>query len=308
MQSSAPSLAPAPLFSFLIVHYRTLALTRAAIVSIQRHAAQFHPQIIVVDNRSADGSIEQLQFEFPQVDFVLRDDNGGYPVGCNAGAKLARAPWLILLNSDAELLPETMTQVARLLESHRNIGILGGQLLNTDMSLQNSVQGQGRRFEQRNQHIDSADVTGVVGAFMMIRKDLWDDLGGMDEKFFFFFEESDLCRRALQNGARIVWSPKVRILHHLSKSVSGIDARLRSRIEYWKSYYYFQRKHLSGYRYWLWSVGCKLRLWVNLCGQLVALVCTLGLSSTVRRRVRVYLHCVLWHARGCPASWGFRRS
>src|SRR6476646_4512718 len=102
VQSPASNPLPDPLFSFLIVHYKTLELTRSAILSIQRHAAEFNPQIVVVDNHSGDGSVEQLQREFPEANFVLRPDNGGYPVGCNAGARLARAPWLILLNSDAE--------------------------------------------------------------------------------------------------------------------------------------------------------------------------------------------------------------
>ena len=309
VQSSASTPDVAPAFSFLIVHYKTFELSRAAILSIQRHAAEFHPQIIVVDNHSSDGSAERLQREFPGLDFILRPNNGGYPVGCNAGAKLAVAPWLVLLNSDAELLPNTMQEAARLLGLHQNVGILGGQLLNTDLSLQNSVQSEGghRRFEENNQQIELAEVSGVVGAFMMVRKGLWDSLGGMDEKFFFFFEESDLCRRAVQAGARIVWSPKVRILHHLSKSVSGLDARLRSRIEFWKSYYHFQRKHLPPGRYPFWAMTNMARLCVNLVSHTIAILCTLGLSHSVSRRFRTYLHCMLWHLRGCPSSWGFRR-
>jgi GT2 family glycosyltransferase len=307
VQSPAPSPDAVPDFSFLIVHYRTLALTRAAILSISRHSSQFHSQIIVIDNHSGDGSAEQLHREFPDLEFILRPNNGGYPVGCNAGAKLARAPWLVLLNSDAELMAETMQEAARLVHSDPNIGILGGQLLNTDGSLQNSVQVKQRHFEEKNQHLELVDVPGVVGAFMMIRKDLWDKLGGMDENFFFFFEESDLCRRAAALGARVVWSPKVRTIHHLSKSVSGLDAQLRSRIEFWKSCYYFQRKHLSAFGYGFWALTNILRLCVNLFSHLIAMLFTFGLSHSVRRRFRVYSHCARWHLRGRPASWGFKR-
>jgi GT2 family glycosyltransferase len=307
VQNPAPAPDEVPDFSFLIVHYRTLALTRAAILSISRHSSQFSNQIIVVDNHSGDGSVEQLQGEFPALEFVRRPNNGGYPVGCNAGAKLARAPWLILLNSDAELTTETMQQASLILRSHPNIGILGGQLLNTDGSLQSSVQVKQRRFEEKNQHLELVDVPGVVGAFMMIRKDLWDDLSGMDENFFFFFEETDLCRRAAKMGARVVWSPKVRTIHHLSKSVRGLDAQLRSRIEFWKSCYYFQRKHLSSAQYSFWTLTNIIRLWVNLLSHVIAMLFTVGFSDSVRRRFRVYSHCALWHLRGRPASWGFKR-
>ncbi len=298
-----------PQFAFIIVSYNTLALTRAAILSIQQHAPPHSAEIIVVDNHSTDGTVETLRGEFPDVQLLAREDNAGYASACNDGAKLACASWLVLMNSDAELLPETIGEVDRLLKAHPEIKILGGQLLNTDRTLQSSVQLEKNRhrFEQRNQHVELAQVDGVVGAFMIIRHDLWRKLQGMDENFFFYFEESDFCRRARDAGAFIGWSPRIRVLHHLASSVSVAGAKLRAKIEYWRSSYYYRRKHLSAWQFYRSCLHTIVRLSFNLIGHILGCIFTLGLSKRVRNRLRVYAHVMLWHLRGCPADWGFRR-
>jgi GT2 family glycosyltransferase len=97
-----------PRFSFVVVSFNTLPLTRAAIFSIAKHAAPFPHEVILVDNHSTDGSVAALRQEFAGLKTIALEENHGFAAANNAGAKVAEGDWLILMNSDAELLADTI--------------------------------------------------------------------------------------------------------------------------------------------------------------------------------------------------------
>jgi GT2 family glycosyltransferase len=291
-----------PRFSFIIVSYNTLPLTRAAILSIARHASKFSHEVILVDNHSTDNSVPSLRQEFPQLKIIVLEENRGFAAANNAGAKIAGGEWLILMNSDAELFADTMSSVDDLLCRHPELDVLGGQLLNPDGSLQTSVLLNYHRVRDEQQEL--VEVSGIVGAFMVVRRELWPKLDGMDEKFFFYGEEADFCRRATRAGAILRWSPRFRVLHHRGSSVK--DVNLRAAVEFWASVHHGWRKEMSERQYRLEIRRWVVRFILRVVWYFSLALLTGFLLRTFTGRLRKYAYLLNWHLRGCPDGFGLR--
>ena len=298
--------AARPRFSFIIVSYNTLALTRAAVSSIARHAVNFSHEMILVDNHSTDNSVPSLRQEFPQLKIIVLEENRGFAAANNVGAKIAGGEWLILMNSDVELFADTTSSVDDLLCRHPEIDMLGGQLLNPDGSLQTSVILNHRafRFEERHQREELVEVHSIIGAFMVVRRELWRKLDGMDENFFFYGEEADFCRRATRAGAILRWSPRFRVLHHRGSSVK--DVNLRAAVEFWASVHHGWRKEMSERQYRLEIRRWVVRFILRVVWYFSLALLTGFLLRTFTGRLRKYAYLLNWHLRGCPDGFGLR--
>jgi hypothetical protein len=296
--------AARPRFSFIIVSYNTLALTRAAVSSIARHAVNFSHEMILVDNHSTDNSVPSLRQEFPQLKIIALEENRGFAAANNAGAKIARGEWLILMNSDVELFADTMSSVDDLLCRHPELDVLGGQLLNPDGSLQTSVLLNYHRV--RDEQRELVEVSGIVGAFMVVRRELWLKLGGMDEGFFFYGEDGDFCDRAIKAGAVLRWSPRFRVIHHRSGSSKKVNQR--ANVELWESQHYSWRKEMSEQEYCSNIRRWGFRFFFRVVWYLSLSLLTVFLLPSFTVRLRKYFHLLKWHLRGCPAGWGLRPS
>lgn len=295
-----------PRFSFIIVSYNTLALTRAAISSVVRYARDFLHEIILVDNHSTDDSVASLRQEFPQLKIIAFEKNRGFATANNAGAKIADGEWLVLMNSDAELFSDTMQPLDELLCQNPELDILGGQLLNPDGSLQASVvlNHQVSHFEKQHQDEELVKVSGIIGAFMVVRRELWLKLGGMDEGFFFYGEERDFCRRATDAGAMVRWSPRFRILHHRRGSSKKVN--LRAEIEKWTSFHHSWRKKMSKHEYCFTVFVKIIQIALRVAWYFSLSLLTGFLLRAFTGRLRKYAHLLKWHLRGCPPGWGLR--
>ena len=293
-----------PRFSFIIVSYNTLPLTRAAVASIAKYASQFPHEVIVVDNHSTDGSVAALRQEFATIKIIEFEENRGISAANNAGAKIATSDWLVLMNSDTELFADTMTVVDDLLRQNPTLDVLGGQLVFPDGSLQNSAAGVKQFLRDQNGQPELIAATGIVGAFIVIRHTLWRKLGGWDEGYFFYCEDSDFCTRAINAGAVLRWSPRFRVIHHRSGSSQKVN--LRADVEFWESQHYEWRKTMSEpeyrsqYRRWVWRFFFRV-VWYFLLSLL-----TLLLLRSQTGRLRKYAHLLHWHLRGSPPGWGLR--
>jgi N-acetylglucosaminyl-diphospho-decaprenol L-rhamnosyltransferase len=293
-----------PRFAFIIISYNTAALTRAGLASIRQFAAGIPHEVIVADNGSTDGSAFTLQQEFPEAQVLALGQNFGFAGAANRAVSLATAPWLIMFNSDAELLADTMAKLEDLLARHPKIRILGGQLLNPNGSLQRSVwtKRSSWRFEDKHQNIELMEVEGIIGAFMVIHHELWQRLGGMDEDFFLYYEETDFFWRARKGGAAVHWSPHIRVLHHRGGSTDRVN--LRSKVEFCRSQDRFNRKYLPPLRYWCFRTAKVASITFNAAGNFLLCGLTLGLLKKTRNRLRWYAHLLHWRLRGSPAAWG----
>lgn len=231
--------------SIVIVSWNVRDLLRRCLDSIYRSGSA-RLEVIVVDNASQDASIEMLREDFPQVSLMINTDNRGFPAANNQGLATARGRLLMTLNPDTEVLDDALAQMISAMDKHRDVGALGPQLLNSDRSVQSSrrrfptfatalfestwMQGVApRRVLSRYYMEDVSDqveheVDWLIGACIVIRREVLESIGGFDEDFFMYSEELDWCRRIKSAGWKIVYLPQARIVHHGGKSSEQIHA------------------------------------------------------------------------------------
>jgi len=309
--------------SVIIVTRNTCELTRAAVQSVLGSRDPFAKEIFVMDNGSTDGTTAVFAREYPRVQLVRSETNLGFARAGNLAAERASGKFLLLLNSDARLEPEALARAVTWMRANPDCAVAGAQLLNADGSRQNSIANFPTlatellnksllrrlfpaRFPGKEQKFSGPiEVETVVGAFMLIRKSAWDSLGGLDERFFFFFEETDFCLQVRRQGRRVMHLPDVYVQHDQGQSVK--DASGAARIEYWRSRYaYFVKNHRLPTRLVL-AVGLCLRLWFDSLAAGLCVLATLGRNARWLARWRVCTELMGWHWRGCPKHVGLPR-
>ena len=309
--------------SVIIVTRNTCPQTCAAILSVRQSRDELSKEIIVVDNGSTDETPAVVAREFPYVRYLRAAENLGFARANNWGVRETKGRLLLLLNSDAALQPESLAAAVGWMRAHPDCGVAGVQLLNPDGSPQNSIANFPtlatellnksllrrlcpRRYPGKEQRFtEPVEVETVVGACMIIRRDLWDAIGGLDERYFFFLEETDFCLQTRRLGKRLVHLPQITVWHGQGQTAKKNSPT--ARIEYWRSrYIYFAKNHRLSVRVAL-VIGLLLRLFVNslTSGLLVAL--TLGRSARWKNKWQVNSALSLWHLRGKPQEMGLPR-
>jgi GT2 family glycosyltransferase len=308
--------------SVIILTRNTCELTRAAIQSVLDSRDDLQKEILIVDNGSTDETPQKLPRDFPQIKFLRSEHNLGFAAGCNLAAKNSSGEFLLLLNSDARPAPDAVGKAVQFIRANSNCAVVGAQLLNADGLRQNSIANlptlatellnksllrrlAPKKFPGKEQNFSApADVESVVGAFMLVRKKIWDELGGLDERYFFFFEETDFCLRARRNNYRVVFLPDVFVMHGQGLTAKQISAA--ARIEYWRSrYIYFAKNHCVGARIIL-RIGLLIRLFFDWLFAGLFTIATVG-NPRWHSRFRVCSTLIGWHLRGCDKYSGLPR-
>jgi len=224
--------------SIFVVSYNTRELTRRCLRSILDSSLRAEYEILVVDNASADGSADMIAQEFPSVRLVRSDVNLGFAAGNNLARRYAQGERFLLLNPDTRVAPDAIERLLAFSIAHPEAGITGGRTTNDDGSL-NPWSCRGRPtpwsllcqatglttafrmhplFDPQSlgswQRDSVREVDVVVGCFLMITRQLWDELGGFDPAFFMYGEETDLCLRARARGFRPMITPDAVLVHH----------------------------------------------------------------------------------------------
>ncbi len=307
----------------IIVTRNTSALVRAAARSVYESTDAGATEVVVVDNGSTDDTATALPREFPQVKYVRSESNLGFARANNLGAREASGSYLLLLNSDARLKPNSLRLAVEWMNGHPECGVTGAQLLNPDGSRQNSIANfptlatellnkslLRRMFPvqfpgKERRHAEPIEVESVVGAFMLIRADTWRAMGGLDERYFFFLEETDFCLAVKRAGGKVFHLPQVEVWHEQGKSAKQTPAP--ARIEYWRSRYaYFAKNHtvLTGA---LLRAGLWLKLMANALASGSLMAVTLGKNARWSDRWRTNSALLSWHLKGCPPEGGLAR-
>lgn len=209
--------------SIIIVNWNTRELLRRCLASIYRHSAGLEFAVWVVDNASTDGSAEMAAREFPQARLIRNQENVGFSRANNQALRQAEGRYLLLLNSDTVLQENALRQMVAFMDAHPTVGIAGSRLLNADGTWQPSCDlfprkpfamlrdkladalfpGTPVKWEDRMRQWNARDnfpVDYVIGAVLMIRRETFAQIGGLDERFFMYAEDIDWCYRAARAG------------------------------------------------------------------------------------------------------------
>lgn len=219
---------PGPAVSAVVVTYRQVELTLAAVRSLE---AQTVPprEIVVVDNDPERSAHEPLAAAHPQVR-VLAADNVGYAPACNLGAAEASGDWLLFLNPDAEADPDCLERLLEVAAEHPRAGIVTPQILFPDRALVNA--GENRihltgiawcgRYGEPPESGPARPALITTGAAMLVRADLYRLLDGYCDQFFLYYEDPDICLRAWLAGAEVWFVPEAVVVHHYAFGESTV--------------------------------------------------------------------------------------
>lgn len=255
------------LVSIILVSYKTRNLLKTCLDSVIGKTKGIRYEIIVVDNNSGDGSCEMVRQYFPDITLIESKVNLGFAGGNNLGFAAAKGDCVLLLNPDSVLTENVIETAVKTMFSDSITGILGGKIL--DMDGRENLAA--RRFPtvarlalmrtgiSRMLHIEEtiigmdykkemlkspSEVDWVSGAFLLIRREVLNELRKMDDRYFLYYEEVDFCRQAKLRGWKVMFSPDVFILHvggasgkktGKKMSASGaqlLDIRINSEIKY----------------------------------------------------------------------------
>lgn len=254
------------LISVIIVSYNYPHYLEKCIESIKFFTKDVRYEIIVVDNNSEENNVQIIKTKFPEVKLIENSKNYGFGKANNQGVKKASGKYIALINSDVELIDDTLSNLFKILEKEPKIKCLGIQLINADNSLQKSFFKYpsllGRfliltglnKFLKPNSFLHKLytnyskgnnliKVDGISGAFMFIERDIFDKLGGFDENYFLYHEELDLCHRINQGIHKTYFYLDERAIHrgkHLETPSNEFAFYHRNR-----SILYFFYKHYS---------------------------------------------------------------
>jgi len=219
-------------------------------------------EVVVVDNASADGSSGGVRGEFPTAQVLDNGTNEGYSRANNRGWRAAAAPFVLLLNSDAEVRDGTVETLVEILETRLAVGIVGPRTVGSDGAVQVSSGPDLTPFaEWKQRHlvrgVERGDPSAlalaaarystehepawVSGSCLLTRRAHLEAVGGLDEDFFLYEEDVDLCVRVGGLGYRVLFTPTAEVLHHKGRSMARVPDR--ARLEYHRSHLLYYRKH-----------------------------------------------------------------
>ncbi|MBI3909606.1 MAG: glycosyltransferase family 2 protein [Armatimonadetes bacterium] len=255
-----------PDITVIIVSWNTCDYLRRCLASLPRAvAAPERLCVHVVDNGSTDGTLEMVRSEFPWVRLDAAGENLGFARANNRALKACCTEYALLLNPDTEVRPGALDRLVAFMEREPRAGAAGPTLLNTDGSLQKAgdafptlirevlcapglrslrwLDGWRHRLTFQRRSFDHVvEVDGVLGACVLVRRAVWEQVGLLDERFFMYYEEIDWYRRMRAAGWQVFYVPEVVVVHHGGKS-SGQRGLENSRIYFRSRYLYFRKHH-----------------------------------------------------------------
>ena len=277
--------------SIVILNYQTFELTKNTINSIFEYEYPFSYEVLLVDNASGDDSLSRLKDYFKDnVIFIESSENNGFAAGNNQALKIAKGKYQLLLNSDTIVWENTLESIYYYMEKHTDVGATGCRVLleNGDLdkackrSFPNVKNSFFRLFhiptnrKDDNYNLDNLPDDGIyeidclTGAFMFIRKEALDEVGFLDETFFMYGEDIDLCFRIKQAGWKIVYYGKSKITHF--KGASSKKQKSKLIYEFYRAMYVYYKKHHAHESFFITNfivyfgiaLLCILKLFLNL--------------------------------------------
>ena len=253
--------------SIIIVNYNVKVFLQNLLDSINKASANLQTEIIIVDNASDDGSVEFLREKYPSVKLIINKTNLGFGKANNLALREAKGKFILLLNPDTIVAEDTFIKIIEFFNQTPEAGLAGCKILNPDGTLQlpcrrsfpgpwtsfTKVTGLSTLFPKSKifarynltylDENESYEVDAISGSFMMMKKEVYDKVGGFDEQFFMYGEDLDLCYRIQKAGYKVYYVHSTQIIHYKGESTK------RSSMDETKVFYnamhLFVKKHLS---------------------------------------------------------------
>ncbi|MDN5395924.1 MAG: glycosyltransferase family 2 protein [Chryseobacterium sp.] len=265
--------------SIIIVNYNVTRLLRNCLLSIEKYTKGEDYEVIVIDNASTDASWRDLIAEFPEVYFISSEKNEGFASANNKAIKTANGDYVLLLNPDTELEGFYMKEILDFADSKPDFGGLGVRMHDAEgvflpeskrsvPDMFNSFEKLFTNFKRSNtksyyrSDIDEyavEEVEVVTGAFLLVKKDIYQKIGGLDETYFMYGEDIDLCYTLLRNGYKNYYYGAASILHHKGESTIKDEVyldRFYGAMQIFIDKYYRESKPMQ---YSFLKAGLKLR-------------------------------------------------
>lgn len=268
----------------IVVSWNTRELLDRSLETLKEDLARFNDltsEVFVVDNDSHDGSAAMVADKHTWVELIANSDNLGFAKANNQVLRKAKGRYILLLNPDTEVQPGALDVLLNFLKTHPEAGIVAPQLLNSDRSIQRSCRqfptftgmlceliglsklfpsgsaygAQFRAYKMLDwEHDDEREVDQPEGACLLLRREVIEEVGILDEGYFMLFEEVDWCYRIKKAGWQIWFTPKAQVLHHYGQSIKQVKTRMilsshRGLYRFWKKHYRDGRWYLDGIAY-----------------------------------------------------------
>ncbi|NLX14847.1 MAG: glycosyltransferase family 2 protein [Phycisphaerales bacterium] len=234
----------------IVVSFNTRQMVISCIESILQETRRRPFEIIVFDNASADGTADDIRKQFPDIRLIASEQNLGFAAANNLAAGEAQGKYLLLLNPDTVVLNGAIDRLMDFAEKHPEAGIFGGRTVFEDRSLNATscwrapslwgflCRALGLDSCFRSSSLFNRDAYGgwqrdsvrevdiVSGCFLLIRREIWEELGGFDRDFFMYAEDWDLCLRARTAGYRCLFCPDAEIIHYGGASETVLEDKM----------------------------------------------------------------------------------
>ncbi|MBI4244134.1 MAG: glycosyltransferase family 2 protein [Planctomycetes bacterium] len=285
--------------------------------------SSFKPEkIIVVDNASDDGTRDRFVAFKGQIEFINSRINLGYAKACNEAFKLVTTKYVCFLNPDTVLSNTAFGSLVEFMEKNLYCGACGPQFVNEKGNLKNSVAKlptltdqfvpksflkllNPERYYKKSEFTSATSVESLVGACLLVRCGIFRKLGGFNEQYFVFFEETELCKWIVGLGQSVFIVPYVKIIHlgGKSKSFHSID----SKIEYYKSLFAFFKRNRPSKEYITLLSLLPLKFLIELLFFSAINICTLLMIQKFRVKLNESFLLLRWSLVFYPKKWGIKR-
>ncbi len=268
--------------SVIIITYKEREFLRNCLESVFRSKTNFRFEVIVTDSNSQDGSVEMVRQDFSQAKVLDNQKNLGFSKGNNVAIKQAQGRYILLLNADTTVRPETLDLSIKYMDSHPEVGAMGAKVLLPNGSLDKAARRKFpnpansflqlfglKKFSNYNisTPIDQeVEVDAIMGAYFFVRKSVIDQVGMLDEEFFMYGEDLDWCWRIKSAGHKIMYYPQAEITHYKYGASKSIPFRtIRWAHDAMKIFY---RKHYAPEYNWFFNqlvyLGISIRMYLVL--------------------------------------------